>query len=311
MSRNEIVTELHKPARKTFIRRSVKMVGVDDNWQSDLMILDSYVKFNSGYKYLLIVIDTFSKFLWTRKLKTKSANEVARAMEDILIKSNRKCRLLHTDFGGEYINSTFRRLTEKFNIHHFSTFTHLKASMAERVIRTLRQKLGWYFTKRSNYKWVDIIDQIVDTYNHTKHSTTKLKPIEINKGNEKHILETVYDNNKKKIEKILKKPKFKLGDYVRISKYKKIFEKSTTRNWSTEIFKIVKINKKYPYTYLLEDYQTQPILGQFYEQELLLTKHPHTYLVDKIIKKEKGKSYVSWLGFDSTHNSWVKNKDLV
>jgi hypothetical protein len=230
-------------------------------------------------------------------------------MHDIIIKSNRKCKLLHTDFGGEYINSTFKKLIDKLNIHHFNTFTHLKASIAERVIRTLRQKLGWYFTKRGNYKWIDIIDDIVDVYNNTKHSTTKFKPIEINKSNEKFILETIY--NKKKKNHILKKPKFKLGDYVRISKFKKTFEKSTTRNWSTEIFKIVKINKKYPYTYLLEDYQNQPILGQFYEQELLLTKHPDIYLVDKILKKKKDKSYVSWLGFDSSHNSWVNNKDLV
>lgn len=312
MSRDEIVNELHRPARKVFPRKSVKMVGIDDNWQSDLLSLINYAKFNSGYKFLLVVIDTFSKYLWARKLKTKTANEVAEQMEDIFKKSNRLCRHLHTDFGGEYINAKFKKLTEKYDINHFQTFSHLKAQICERVNLTIRRRLGWHFTKRGNYKWIDIIQGIIDNYNNTKHRTTGFAPNKINKSNEKYILEKVYNKNeeKKKFSK-LKKPKFKIGDYVRLSKYKTHFEKSTTRNWTTEIFKIVKVNRKFPFSYILEDSNGKSIKGQVYEPELLKTKYKDTYLISKIIKKKGSKVFVSWLGFDSTHNSWVDKKELI
>lgn len=106
-------------------------------------------------------------------------------------------------------------------------------------------------------------------------------------------------------------PKYSIGDFVRISKYKKIFEKGYTPNYTTEIFKIVQVNKKYPITYLLEDYQGQPILGQFYEPELLKTKHSNSYLIEKVIQRKGTKSFVKWLGFNNTHNSWVNNNEII
>uniref|UniRef100_A0ABD2WG23 Chromo domain-containing protein n=1 Tax=Trichogramma kaykai TaxID=54128 RepID=A0ABD2WG23_9HYME len=114
------------------------------------------------------------------------------------------------------------------------------------------------------------------------------------------------NNNKRE-----NKPKFKIGDQVRISKNKNLFEKSYTPGWSAEVFTIVKASKTYPYTYLLKDYQDQPISGGFYEQELMRTKYPDLYLVEKIIKKKGNQLFVKWLGFDDTHNSWInKEKDL-
>lgn len=143
------------------------------------------------------------------------------------------------------------------------------------------------------------------------HTKIKMKPSAVNKRNEKYILNTIY-NKKPQITKS-KKPKFNVGDFVRISKYKKNFDKGKgyLPNYTTEIFKIVRFNKKYPFTYLLEDFEGQPIAGQFYEPELMKTKFPDVYLIEKVIKRKGSKSYVSWLGFDSKHNSWINNKDLV
>lgn len=209
--------------------------------------------------------------------------------------------------GTEFYNSHFRKLAKDFDINHYSTYTHIKATFAERVIRTLREKLGKLFTLNGNFNWVNIIDEVVDNYNNTKHTKTKLKPSKVNKRNEKFLLENIY--KEKKV--LTNKHKFKIGDVVRISKFKKLFEKSSSRNWSTELFKIVSTNKKYPPTYLLEDIQGQPILGQFYESELLKTKYPDIYLIDRVIKKKGNKSYVSWLGFNNSYNSWIENKNLV
>ena len=107
-----------------------------------------------------------------------------------------------------------------------------------------------------------------------------------------------------------KKPKFKVGDKVRISKYKQIFEKGCTPNWTTEIFTIVKLLPIIPYTYKLKDYQNKPLGGCFYEQELLKAKITDIYLIQKIVRRKRNKVLVKWLGFDDSHNTW-ENKDSV
>ena len=107
-----------------------------------------------------------------------------------------------------------------------------------------------------------------------------------------------------------KKPKFKVGDKVRISKYKHIFEKGYTPNWTTEIFTIDKLLPTVPYTYKLKDYQNKPLDGCFYEQELLKAKITDVYLIEKIVRRKGNKVLVKWLGFDDSHNTW-ENKDSV
>lgn len=111
--------------------------------------------------------------------------------------------------------------------------------------------------------------------------------------------------------KIFKKGKFKKGDYVRISKNRRIFDKGYTPNWTTEIFSIRKVQITNPITYLLNDYEKNPIKGGFYEAELQAVKYPDTYLVEKVLQRKNGKLRVKWLGFDSTHNSWIAEKDLL
>lgn len=162
------------------------------------------------------------------------------------------------------------------------------------------------FSMQGNYKWIDIIKGLVDEYNNTVHRTIRMKPNSVNKQNEKLLLKSVFSNIK-----VFHKPKFKVGDYVRVSKHRLIFDKSYTPNWTTEIFKIFKIRITNPITYLLEDYLKNKIKGGFYEYEMQKVKYPNAYLVDKVIKKRGNQSRVSWLGFDSSHNSWVNTKDII
>lgn len=145
-----------------------------------------------------------------------------------------------------------------------------------------------------------MLENITNAYNNTKHSTIKMKPINVNKKNEESLLASVYGNIK-----IADKPKFKIGEIVRISKYKHLFQKGYTPNWTTELFKIAKINITSPTTYLLEDMHGHNIKGGFYEQELQKTKQPDIYLIERIIRKNRNKLYVKWLGFDNSHNSWI------
>lgn len=306
-AREQVVKELHRPARLKFKRRRFIQYGLDDTFASDLAQLDQYARENKGFKYILVVIDCFSKFLWTRPLKSKNAQEVTKAMTYILTHSKRIPKKLVTDQGKEYYNSSFQNLMKSQGIHHYNTFSILKASIAERVIRTIKEKLFKLFTLNGNHRWIDLLEQVTDTYNNTKHSTIQMKPKDVNKSNEKTLQNSVY-----KHLKIVAKQKFREGDIVRISKSKHVFEKGYVPNWTTELFKISKVQITNPTTYLLEDMRGQPISGGFYTEEIQKTKQADVFLIERILRKKGRKMYVKWLGLDKSHNSWIDiAKDVV
>lgn len=305
MSRLQIVNELHKQARKNFKRRSVVTKGIDDLWQADLVEMGTYSTYNKGFRFLLTVIDTFSKYAWTVALKTKTAVEVTKAMKKIF-NMGRKPKNLQTDDGKEFFNKEFKDLMNKNQINHYSTFSVLKASIVERFNRTLKNMMWKEFSNRGSYKWIDEYQNLTKAYNSKIHRTIQIPPNKVNTSNEKKILHTRYNRLK-----IYDKPIFQVNNYVRISKYKHIFEKGYTPNWTTEIFKIYKIQNTNPSTYLLEDYQGNPIKGAFYKEELQKTRFPDTYLVEKVLRTRGNKVFVKWLGFSSQHNSWVDKSNVL
>lgn len=308
----DVVHELHHSARKNFPRRSFEMRGINDTFQIDLVEMIPYAKENKGFKYLLVVIDTFSKYAWIKKLKNKSGPEVTSAMQLILNENPARIPInIQSDMGKEFYNSHFQKLMKRYHINHYSTFSHLKASIVERFNRTFLNKLWQQFSLQGSHKWLSLIDVIVYNYNHTKHRTIKMRPIDVNVSNEAAILKNIYGQMKKTVIKTNKPQKFNVGDYVRISKYKSVFEKGYTPNWSTEIFKIVKILPTNPTTYTLSDLDGSNIRGCFYEYELLKTRNKDIYLVEKIVKRNGRKLFVKWLGFDETKNSWIDKKDLI
>mgnify|MGYP002775281590 CR=1 FL=1 len=149
---------------------------------------------------------------------------------------------------------------------------------------------------------MDILKKIVNDYNNTIHSTTGMKPIKVNKKNKKQLWKSVF-----KSIKIIdtRKQKFKIGDSVRISKYRELFSKGYTPNWSNEVFLVKLIKMTNPTTYILEDQQKNEIEGGFYQEELQKVKHPDVYLVEKVLRRKGNKVYVKWLGMDNSHNSWI------
>lgn len=299
--------ELHKPARKNFKRRRTIIRSLLDGFQIDLAEMRPYARENKGYNYILVVINCFSKFLWTRALKTKQGKEVTAAMESIILEDPSKCpKNIQSDLGKEFWNSDFQSLMKKYKINHYHTYSVIKAAMAERVIRTLKLKLYKLFSLQGTYRWIDILEEVTRDYNNTRHRTTGMKPIKITKQHEQQLLKTVYN-----FPKIVAKNIFQKGDVVRISKHKMLFEKGFTPTFTPELFKVVKVNVTNPTTYLLEDMQGQPIKGCFYEDELQKTKQPDIYLVEKVLKRKDNKLYVKWLGFPSSHNSWISAKDVA
>ena len=148
----------------------------------------------------------------------------------------------------------------------YSIFSHLKASVCERFNRTLKNKMWMQFSLQGNSKWLDILKDLISSYNDTKHRTIGMKPKTVTEHNEKKLLFSVYKNYN--VKQAVKKPKFKVGDKVRISKFKHVFEKGYTPNWTTEIFTVNRIMNTEPVTYILKDYQDKAIAGSFYEYEL-------------------------------------------
>lgn len=142
-----------------------------------------------------------------------------------------------------------------------------------------------------------------------------MTPNEVNSENEQLLRNTVY-NYKRSITTTTapsrRSAKFKIGDYVRLSKYRMLFDKAYTPNWTTEIFKIRKVQYHTdPITYLLNDYQNIEIKGSVYAEELQPVKHSNVYLIEKIIRKRNGEVYVKWLGFGPEHNSWISENDVL
>jgi hypothetical protein len=304
MTKVQVVNELHRSARKNFERRKTIMVGIADTYQIDLIDINQYGKENQNYRYILTVVDIFSKYAWCVPLKSKTGKDVTHAMEKILSAGNVP-KNMHSDLGTEFYNIHFKKLMQDYKINHYSTFSTKKAAMCERLIKTLKQKLWKQMHLRGSYKWFDLIESVVQEYNNTKHHTIKMKPKDVKKRHEKQLLNSVYMYNNS-----MKSLKFNAGQFVRISKYKSVFDKSYTPNWSSEIFKISKVQRTQPVTYMLTDYQDNEIKGAFYTEELQKVKFPDVYLIEKIIKRKGDKLYVKWLGFDSSHNSWVNKNDV-
>lgn len=299
----DVVNELHAPARRNYKRRPVVIRDIDETFQADLVDMQAYP--DKGYKYILTVIDNFSKYAWGKPLKSKSGPDVTAAMESIF-KEGRVCKKLHVDQGKEFYNSEFKAMLRKYNVEMYSTFSVLKAMIVERFNRTVKTVMWKKFSLNGNYKWVDILQGLVTKYNNTVHSKIKMKPVDVDENNAESLKLHVYNNYD------VSDPagKFKLGDRVRISKSKTIFTKGYLPSWSSELFTIAKVKRTKPVTYELKDYQDHPIQGSFYREELQKTKHPDVYIIEKILKKRGDKVYVKWLGFDSSHNSWISKGDL-
>jgi transposase InsO family protein len=184
----QLANELHKPARVNYNRRKVIMKGIDDLWQIDLVEMHQFSKQNNKFNYLLTVIDTFSKYSWAIPLKRKTAKIVSEAMEKLLKTSKRVPKNIQSDMGKEFYNSEFQNVMKKYNINHYSTYSYLKASICERFNRTLKAMMWKQFTLQGNHKWLQILPDILETYNNRKHTTIKMQPSQVNKKNEKHIL---------------------------------------------------------------------------------------------------------------------------
>ena len=187
-------------------------------------------KFNKGFRFLLCVIDIYTKYAWVVPLKDKKGVSIINAFQSILNRSNRKRNKIWVDKGSEFYNKSMKSWLEKNDIEMYSTPNEGKSVVVERFIRTMKNKICKHMTSISKNVYIDKLDDVVNEYNNAVHRTTKMKAIDVKDNTYIDFGEEVNDNDSK----------FKVGDHVRISKYKNIFAKGYTPNWSEEVFVIKK-----------------------------------------------------------------------
>ena len=226
--------ELYEPIIRKFKKRKVYSSFRDNIWGVDLADMQLLSKYNKGIKYLLCAIDLFSKYAWVIPLKDKKGTSIVNAFQKI-ITEGRKPNKIWVDQGSEFYNQSFKDFLKINNIEMYSTYNEGKYVAAERFIRTFKKKFK-HMTAISKNIYFDALDDIVNNYNDTAHRTIKMKPVEVT---DDYYAEYNEDSNKKT-------PKYKIGDHVRISKYKNIFAKGYAPNWSEEVFVINKIKNTVP-----------------------------------------------------------------
>ena len=300
---------LHKPARRRFTRRKIFSRGIDYLWQADLVDMSRLVEENDGYRYLLTVIDVFSKHAWVKKLKKKDSKNIT--FDEIFV--TRKPFKLQTDKGKEFLNATFQRRLAELQIQFYvSQNDDIKASVVERFNRTFKTKMWKYFTHKSTARYVDVLDDLLHSYNRTRHRTIGCAPIEVTKENESAIRERMY--GKEVTSK--SSAKFKVGDKVRISKTRRAFDKGYLPNWTEEVFTVTDVVDTKPRTYKLEDYGKEKIEGSFYENEIQrVVKSDDIFKIEKVLSTRKRKGvkeyFVKWKGYPEKFNSWIGESDLT
>ena len=257
-------------------------------------------QYNKGIKYLLCAFDLFSKYAWVVPIKDKKKVSIVDAFQKILKESNRKTNKIWVDKESEFYNNSFKKWLKDNEVEMYSIHNKGKSAVAERFIRTLKNKIFKHMTAISKNVYFDVLDDIVNKYNNTVHRTIKMKPIDVK--------DNTYVDSKKEVND--KDPKFKVGDHVRISKYKNIFAKGYMPNWSEEIFIIKKIKNTVPWTYVINDLNGEEIIGTFYEKELQKTNQKE-FRIEKVIKRKGDKLYVKSKGYNNSFNSWIDKRDLV
>ncbi|MCG8432149.1 MAG: transposase family protein, partial [Candidatus Omnitrophica bacterium] len=229
---------LHKELRRKFPRSRVFVEGIDSQWQGDLMDLSRLASENDGFKFALLVVDVYSRHVWTAPMKNKTGTETVRALKKILDSTTRQMQIFISDAGKEFLNGSLQAFLKSKGIRHVTMRNETKAMYAERAIKTIKTKLFKYMTQEGKFRWIDVLADVTKAYNHTQHRSLGRSPVEVTKDTEDESRIQQYFLRRK----VKPKSSFKyaLGDVVRISRLKRPFERQYDEKWTGELFTVKK-----------------------------------------------------------------------
>jgi hypothetical protein len=273
--------------------------------------MQSIAKYNDNYRYVLLVIDDFSRFVSLIPIKSKNANDMLEAFESLL-NTGRKPLKIRTDAGTEFTNKVVQKLFKDENIIHFISRSENKASIAERAIKTIKLRIYKYFTEKETYRYIDKLQDFAWAYNNSVHRSIGMRPIDVSRDNQADLSAKLYGIERKK-----KDYKFDIEDNVRVSHTRHPFRKEYYENFSGELFKIVGRDNKGEFPlYKLQDMNGEDILGSFYEQEIsrVTLDTDKTFKIEKIIKyrtlKGRREALIKWKYYSEKVNSWILASEL-
>ncbi|EFP11727.1 hypothetical protein CRE_05296 [Caenorhabditis remanei] len=298
---------LHRPTRKRFPRLKTLASGLFTDFQADLVDMSKYKKTNNNTTFLLTVIDIYSRRLYVRPLKNKGGVEVSKALSEIFKEIGTSPMSVYTDEGKEFYNTNVKTLFKETGVSLISTKSELKCAVIERANRTLKTRLAKYMTQKYGYKYIDVLQKIVKGINNTLNRGIGKKPVDVKRGDFMVPLP----------EDVEKRTKFQVGDHVRISAKRQIFDKGYDQGWTTEVFIVNKVLYRKPIVYNLLDTNGEEIEGIFYGRELTKCTYGRDdlYRIEKVldtrIHKGKKQSRVKWSGYPDSFSSWVDSDSLV
>lgn len=301
---------LHRQINRSFRRRKVIAPFIDYQWDADTAVMKTFAKDNDGFAYFVVTIDVFSRFANTFPLRTTQGKEMAFTLETIF-RRGRKPNKLRTDKGVEFKNRDVQRLLKAERVDHFFTQNEQKSSYSERCIKTLKSKIFRYLSRHQTHRWIDVLDDITQSYNAAYHRSIKMAPRAVTKKDEARLWKMQYPTSQYKVPR--RRFAFQKGDTVRISHVRQPFDREYDERWTMEYFVVDDRGMKegLPY-YTLKDTANDPVRGTFYQSELnrVRVSDQTEYRIEKIVRRRRHDALVKWMGWPAKFNSWIPLTDL-
>lgn len=309
MEKQRVYT-MYKPVNRKFKRMQTKPSGLNTDWQGDLAVFSQFSKFNKKFVYLLVLVDVLSKKIHVEPAKTKTAKDMILAFKAIFERAQTKPWKIFTDNGWEFNSKEMKSFWMEQEILHFSAKTHkvLHATMAERAIRTIKDRLYKRFGKKGSLIWLDDIQKIVDGINNSVCSVIGMRPNDVTYGNAEALRTRVFETDVKS------KPTFKVGDHVRIEMKKVLFTKGSIAKYTDEIFVVAQVlGHTNPVVYKIKTQDERVLDGYYYAQELSKASTDTTYRIQKVLgsKEENNKVFykVQYAGKDVIE--WICEDEII
>ena len=306
---------IHREVKKPRQRNPFFIYNLRDHVQADLIEVGQLADSNDGVKYLLTAIDMFSQFAVCVPMKNKTQVSSIAALKKLFLKM--KPNTLMTDAGGEFTGANVRRFLNGENVKHYTPGSDVKCAGVERFNKTIQRKMYHYMTNSGTDRYLDVLPQLVLSYNKTVHSRLKMSPLQAEKPEHDLAVKDMLNRHYLSFfnRKQRKKPKFALGDTVRVSKLKNPFMRSYKDQSNEELFEIIEIRSGMPIImYRLKSLEKlDEIRGAFYESEL--TKLDlELFDVERVLKRRVRRGVpqvlVKWRGYNAVFNSWIPAADL-
>ena len=282
--------------------------------QIDLIDIPDLSDANNGSRYILVAIDSFSRKVVVRLLKSKSADVVTRAFKQIIQRFKRRTRenieKVLSDHGAEFKNRQFRALMQEYHINHILTSNH--AGTAERIIRSIQSLMYKYMARYETRKYIDVLPDIIKSINNRYHRIIKMTP---NEAEMDANYDLVLDNLSTYYNRTPSIQKFNIGDRVRMKRQKAHFERGYDQTFTEEQFRIRQIHSNKPvHMYSLSEWDGTPLIGTFYAHELQKVTAEEAFKVNQQLRRRIRRGiqevFVSWKGWPDKYNSWIPAAQL-